>query len=127
MAEIITVERTNPKGVYARELQRWLNYSKFYKGRELQAGHRYLVELDGDFIMEAKELPHREEPRQATRPAQPEPENSNLANSPEYLALKLAVEFAKEKEDFKTGEQVLELANAFKAFLLKEETEEIPF
>ena len=125
MAEVITVERTNPKGVYAKELGRWLNYSKFYKGRELLSGHRYLVELDGDFIMEAKELPRREA---ATRPAPSEPsENSNLANSPEYLALKLAVEFAKEKEDFKTGEQVLELANAFKAFLLNEETEEIPF
>jgi len=126
MAEVITVERTNVKGVYAKELRRWLNYSKFYKGGELRSGRRYLVELDGDFIMEAKELPQIEEQQQATRPVQPA-ELENLANSPEYLALKLAVEFAKEKSDFKTGEQVLELAHQFKLFLLKEETEEIPF
>ena len=124
MAEVITVERTNPKGVYAKELKRWLNYSKFYNAEELHTVHRYLVELDGDFIMDAKELPlpKTERPVQ-TQNSDPE----NLANSPEYLALKLAVEFAKEKEDFKTGEQVLELASSFKAFLLKEETEEIPF
>ena len=124
---VITVEKRNPKGVFAAELQKWLNYSKFYKGGELQQGRRYAVELDGDFIMSAEELPQSRPATQATATATVElPQN--LANSPEYLALKLAVEFAKEKQEFKNGEQVIELAEQFKAFLRNEiNLDEIPF
>lgn len=124
---VITVEKKNPKGVFAAELNRWLNYSKFYKGGELQQGRRYAVELDGDFIMSAEELPQSRPATQATATATVElPQN--LANSPEYLALKLAVEFAKEKQEFKNGEQVIELAEQFKAFLRNEiNLDEIPF
>jgi len=123
---VITVEKRNPKGVFAAELQKWLNYSKFYKGGELQQGRRYAVELDGDFIMSAEELPQSRPATQATATAVELPQS--LANSPEYLALKLAVEFAKEKQEFKNGEQVIELAEQFKAFLRNEiNLDEIPF
>ena len=103
----ITVERKNPRGVYARELKKWLNYSKFYSGGELQIGRKYKVELDGDFIMSAEEVSMEERELQTVE---------NFANHPRYLALKLAVELTKERNDV-DPEKILDLANSFLKFL----------
>jgi len=97
----ITVERKNPKGVYAKELKKWLNYSKFYEGNELQTGKTYEVELDGDFIMSAKEISNATE--------------SSLINSSAYLSLKLAVELYAGQNVEPT--KVIQTARIFKAYL----------
>jgi len=110
----ITVEKRNPRGVYAKELSRWLNYSKFYDGEELEVGRSYRVELDGDFIMKAEPI---SKPISANGNGKNAP-GSSLINSPAYLSLKLAVELYSNQ----TVEpaKVIQTARMFKKYLEEE-------
>jgi len=104
----ITVERKNKKGVYARELGKWLNYSRYYDGGELEIGKKYQVELDGDFIMKAEEV-------NGSSCNGNDGKGSSLINSPAYLSLKLAVELHANKNT--EPSQVIATARMFKKYL----------
>jgi len=108
MKTTITVEKRNKKGVYARELGKWLNYSKFYKGNELEIGKTYEVELDGDFIMKAEEV-------NGSSCNGNDGKGSSLINSPAYLSLKLAIELFAHKNT--EPSQVIATARMFKKYL----------
>jgi len=110
MKTTITVEKRNKKGVYARELGKWLNYSKFYKGNELEIGKIYSVELDGDFIMNAAPIEIKKDTSE--RPTRKE---NSLINSPVYLSLKLAVELHTGKQV--EPQKVIQTARMFKKYL----------
>ena len=112
MKTTITVERRNQKGVYAKELGKWLNYSRYYKGNELSIGTTYMVELDGDFIMKAEPL------QRVNGNGNGNGKESSLINSPAYLSLKLAVElYASKNID---PSQVISTARMFKKYLEEE-------